>query len=366
MKIALSIDALSPQSTGIGRYTWELVRGIPNDPGVSKLLCYRNGMTTIHPEAFLRSGGYRLSKGRQWGERLKARFALRGSLFHGPNFFLPDNVEGGVITVHDLSVLKFPQTHPVERVRMFETKFESSLSRAAHILTDCEHGRTELISWFGLSPERVTAVSLGAAEAFRPWGEAECIKVLRKYGIGRGGFALCVATFEPRKRILSAIDAYMQAVKARSAPPLVLVGAAGWNNTALNEHIARAAHSGHILPLGYVDESDLPYIYAAARLFLYPSIYEGFGLPPIEAMACGVPTIVSDRSCLPEVTQGAAMLVDPDDIEGFSRAIERGLSDDIWRSQAIQAGLRVAAGYTWRTCVEKTVDVYRKVHSEMS
>jgi glycosyltransferase involved in cell wall biosynthesis len=366
MKVALSIDALAPQSTGIGRYTWELVRGIPNNPGVSRLLYYRNGMIAMRPEAFLASGGHRFSKGRLWGERLKARFVLHGSLFHGPNFFLPDSVEGGVITVHDLSVLKFPQTHPAERVQMFEAKFESSLSRAAHILTDCEHGRSELIGWFGLPPERVTAVSLGVAEVFRPRGEAECIEVLRKYGIEQGGFALCVATFEPRKRILSAIDAYMQAVKAHSAVPLVLVGAAGWNNTTLKEHIARAARSGHILPLGYVDEGDLPYIYAAARLFLYPSIYEGFGLPPIEAMACGVPTIVSNRSCLPEVTQGAAMLVDPDDIDGFSRAIERGLSDDIWRSRAIQVGLRVAAGYTWRTCVEKTVDVYRKVHCEMS
>lgn len=128
--------------------------------------------------------------------------------------------------------------------------------------------------------------------------------------------------------------------------------------------IADASRRCGILSLGYVDEEDLPFICAGAALFLFPSIYEGFGLPPIEAMASGVPVIVSDRSCLSEATGGAAMLMDPDDVDRFSAAIERGLKDDRWRTQAIEAGQRVAAGSTWKRCSEETIDVYCRVWLE--
>jgi glycosyltransferase involved in cell wall biosynthesis len=144
----------------------------------------------------------------------------------------------------------------------------------------------------------------------------------------------------------------------------VLVGARGWLNEGLHALIERQTARGMLVTLGQVPEADLPFLYAGARLFLYPSIYEGFGLPPIEAMASGVPVIVSDRSCLPEVTQGAAMTINPDDVDAFSEAILRGLEDDNWRREAIDHGIRVAASYGWDKCIENTVDVYRKVWAE--
>ncbi len=139
----------------------------------------------------------------------------------------------------------------------------------------------------------------------------------------------------------------------------MLVGAKGWANDHLHALIKGEEDRGRLIMLGFVDESDLPTLYAGACLFLYPSIYEGFGLPPIEAMACGVPAIVSNRSCLPEVTRGAAMMIDPDDIDALSAGIERALEDDIWRNAAIGAGLAVAAHYSWDRCIDKTIGVYR-------
>jgi glycosyltransferase involved in cell wall biosynthesis len=147
----------------------------------------------------------------------------------------------------------------------------------------------------------------------------------------------------------------------RQAYPLVLVGGHGWLSDALQVQIAQGLAQGWVKPLGYVPEPDLPLLYAGAALFVYPSTYEGFGLPAIEAMACGVPVVVSNQSCMPEVTQGAALMVDPDDTAAFAATLEQGLTDNAWRAGAIAAGLAVAASYTWQRCVDETVAVYGKV-----
>lgn len=364
MKTVLSIDAVAEQLTGIGRYAWELAQGLQHDPRISSLRFYRNGriLKSLDRSEIFR-GRSRVKRYSGY-DRLVASLALKGALFHGPNFFLPDHVSGGIVTVHDLSVFKFPETHPAERVKIFERKFTSSLDRAYHILTDCHHAKQELHEWFGLADEFVTAVPLGVGRNYQPRLVAECAPILQKYGIEQSGFALCVATFEPRKRISTAIAAYELARSRGALPPLLLIGGTGWRNSELGKQIDSATHRGNVMSLGYVDEYDLPFLYASAGLFLFPSIYEGFGLPPLEAMASGVPAIVSNRSCLPEVTQGAAMMIDPDDVDAFAEAILRGLEDDNWRTEAIERGLRVASGYTWDNCIENTVNVYRKVWAE--
>jgi alpha-1,3-rhamnosyl/mannosyltransferase len=247
---------------------------------------------------------------------------------------------------------------------MFESKFEATLARASHILTDCEYIRHELADWFGLSLEKISSVYLGVGANYRPHTLTELTPMLRKYGVDQTGYLLSVATYEPRKRVIAAIEAHRHLRERQQIPPLLLVGAPGWNNEELTNRIDEATRRGDVISLGHVAEEELPLIYAGASLFLFPSIYEGFGLPPIEAMACGVPTIVSDRACLPEVTRGAAMLINPDDLEGFSAAIERGLVDDRWRAQAIEAGQQVAAGYTWKRCSEETIDVYQRIWAE--
>jgi alpha-1,3-rhamnosyl/mannosyltransferase len=185
---------------------------------------------------------------------------------------------------------------------------------------------------------------------------------LAKYGLRHGGYALCVSTLEPRKKIAHLLQAYQcLPQRLREQTPLILIGSRGWLSEQLQQEIERLAQQGWLRYLGFVPEADLPALYAGARTFIYPSSYEGFGLPVLEAMASGVPVVTSNRSSLPEVTKGAALLVDPDDIDALSRSIEAGLSDQPWRDGAIASGLAVAQGFTWDRCIEQTVHVYKNI-----
>lgn len=361
MRLGITVDPLAPNLTGIGRYTLELYRGMSRHPAIDEVAGFLVNRWVSDPEGLLTGATRRRSRLPKTIRRWQERRGFRRRLVHGTNYFLPALAETGVITVHDLSIYLHADTHPIERIREFETQFARSLGRAAHVITDSEATRRDLIAHLSYPAQQVTTVHLGVSARFTPQTVAALDTPLQRvFGRAPGPYILSVATFEPRKRIEAAILAHAQFCDRTGRDiPLVLVGAKGWANESLHALIEREQRSGRLLMLGFVHEDHLPALYAGASLFLYPSIYEGFGLPPIEAMACGVPTIVSNRSCLPEVTRGAAMMVDPDDIDMLSVAIERALEDDIWRDDAIRAGLAVAAHYSWTRCIEKTVDVYR-------
>ncbi|MPT49036.1 MAG: glycosyltransferase family 1 protein [Sphingobium sp.] len=366
MNIDLGVDALSPQLTGIGRYTLELIYGLRSHPSIHSLRAVYQGQEINDPSCLLRGDQPfpRYQRTRLYRNLTLARNWIlpRHSLYHGPNFMLPSHIDGGIITVHDLSVCKYPETHPPERIAHFERDFGRSLERAWHVITDTETVKKELMEFANIPADRITAVHLGVSDAYRPERQNDGSVRYADYGIDSGGYILLVATFEPRKRIDAALKAFaLLPEKVKKRFPLVLAGATGWRNEHLYEQLSQDEDKGYIRFLGYVPEEYLPGIYSGARLFLYPSIYEGFGLPPIEAMASGVPVIVSNRSCLPEVTGGGAMMIDPDDVEGFSSAIERGVEDDIWRQQAIQAGLEIATRYKWKYCIENIVGIYQKI-----
>ncbi len=364
MRLGLTVDSLNAQLTGIGRYTWELCAGLRRHERVLNLTYFRNDEWVRHPEKLLMTPHFRWRYPRVLRRRITAN-GFKQRLIHGTNYFLPAQTEIGVLTVHDMSIYRYPDMHPPERLAAFEKGFLASLSRAAHVVTDSRKVREELIIQTGIDPAKVTAIHLGVSDRFSPISEVQEEPNLRRLlGAHAANYMLCVATFEPRKRIEQAILAHAKLGQGRPIPPLVLVGAKGWLNEGLHALIERQTARGQLIMLGQVPEAVLPLLYAGARLFLYPSIYEGFGLPPIEAMASGVPVVVSNRSCLPEVTQGAAMMINPDDVDEFAEAIHRGLHDDKWRREAIDHGLRVAAGYTWGRCIENTVDVYRKVWAE--
>jgi alpha-1,3-rhamnosyl/mannosyltransferase len=304
---------------------------------------------------------FRLNQPR-WLREWRSSAVCKGKVFHGPNFFLPACAEAGVATVHDLSVFKYPETHPLERIKHFEREFNKSMARAAHLVTDSEATRLEVMHFLAWPAEKITAVPLGVSSQFSPAPEAAVAPCLSKYGLTFKRYALCVSTLEPRKKIAHLLQAYRcLPPPVREQYPLVLVGGAGWLSDALHQEIDRLAAQGWLRYLGFVPEADLPALYAGARSFVYPSVYEGFGLPVLEAMASGVPVVASIFTSLPEVTQGAALLVDPDNIDALALGIQTSLCDEPWRETACKTGLSVAQSFTWNRCTDQTVDVYKKV-----
>lgn len=358
--VALSVDALGPRLTGIGRYCLELVQRLPGKLGAQNLSYFRGEHWIDDPRDLLtedwrpvtRSRMRRRYEGWQRGRK------LRNAVVHAPNYFLPVWAERGVATIHDLSVFLYPETHPVERVRAFEKGFERTLQQARTLITDSETVKQELVTMFGVAPERIKAVTLGIPEL----PDAIDCAPLSEIGLGPAGYVLCVSTFEPRKRIDRLVEAYaLLPLSIRQQYPLILVGGAGWRNDTLNRTIEAASRDGTVRRLGFVSEATLEALYAGARVFIYPSRYEGFGLPVVEAMAHGVPCIIADSACLIEVAQGAAGIVDPEDTIGFSHAISDALESEVWLRNAAIAGKAVAGTYSWDRCVDQVVGIYRNV-----
>lgn len=355
--VALCVDALEPQPGGIGRYTWELCKGLPGR--IAKVSFYGRNRLITDPGRLLRDEPIpRRNRLQRWRDRR----TLRSSIAHGPNYFLPAFADTGIITIHDLSVFRYPETHPAERVIAFEREFLRSLGRAAHVITDTETVRHELIAMFGVQPETVTAVPLGVDPSFRPIPSEAVAPALERLGLTPNRYGLCVSTLEPRKKISELISAWRQLPRTiRDEHPLVLCGGAGWRNERLRDQIQSGVAEGWLRHLGFVEETLLPQLYAGAALSVYPSIYEGFGLPPIEAMASGVPTIVSRHSCLPEVCGEAARYIDPDDEDGFVSALTDAFTDRSWRRESVRLGLVRAGQFSWDRCIDGTVEIYRRV-----
>ncbi|WP_322086307.1 glycosyltransferase family 1 protein [Burkholderia sp. BCC1999] len=368
MRLILSVDAIAPPLTGIGRYTWELAHRYAEMAAEFESLRFYCGKRWIVDLPGLLTDPASVRRGLDW-PRLAPRAArnwalrrkMRTHVFHSPNYFLPDLAESGVVTIHDLSVFRYAETHPLERVRQFERSFASTLARASHLITDSDAIRDEVCQYFGWSDRRISTVGLGVSREYRPRDAVDLIEPLRSWGIVPGGYALCVSTLEPRKRVDHLIDAYgALPERLRELYPLVLAGGRGWLSDTLREQIAVAERAGWLKYVGFVSESELPLLYAGARAFFFPSLYEGFGLPVLEAMSSGVPVLTSNCSSLPEVTDGAARLVEVSDRVHFIDAIQQTLLDDGWRTEAVKRGLIVASRYDWRTCANRTLEVCRQ------
>lgn len=360
VNVALSVDALTPKLTGIGRYCLELARGLPGSDGVGRVSFFRDTHWFSDPNVLLtedwRPQSNRL---RRFINNRIERWRARDAVVHGPNFFLPAWAEKGIINIHDLSVLRYPETHPVERVRAFEREFLHSVDRAVAILTSSSAVREEVISTLGIPSERVHTIPLGIRKI--PINKDLNNEILYKFDLVFRNYTLCVSTFEPRKRIEKLVEAYsLLDPSLRREMPLVLVGASGWLNKELNDRIDVAQSAGWLKRLDYVSDQTRDALYWGARLFVYPSRYEGFGLPPLEAMQHGVPTIVGNADALIEIFGRAACVINVDDVVRFTQALADALLDDAWRRKASVASRAVARDYTWSSCLKRTISIYKK------
>jgi glycosyltransferase involved in cell wall biosynthesis len=370
VKLVLAVDAVTWPLSGIGQYTRELALRLGHRSEIEALRLYRPGRWAGEGELLVerqqavghRPGRRAILRMPMWVRHWRRLRLVRDHLFHGPNYFLPPFSGPGIATVHDLSVFKFPDTHPEARRRQFEQEFFSSLRRASHLITDSEAIRREVIESLSWPAGRITAVPLGVSDRFAPQSWSEAPAVLRSAGLKANAYVLCVSTLEPRKGIGRLLQAYRGLPDSlRCRYPLVLAGNEGWLNDAILAAIGAAKQEGWLRHLGHVGEADVPPLYSGARAFVYPSVYEGFGLPVLEAMASGVPVLTSNCSSLPEVSGGAAFLVDPLDVDALRLGIERVIQDEPWRALARERGLQVAREHSWDRCVERTLAVYQKV-----
>lgn len=363
--------------TGIGHYTQRLGMGLERHPGIDRVLYFERF-------SWSRTRARQVRKA-PLEEKVKAqarRIPLAADLYHGlrracfrltsarsgaalyhePNYLLMPFDGPCAATIHDLSYFHYPQFHPKERIRRMEKGMPQTLKRADHLITVSEFVRSEVIKLLGVPADKITAIPEGADESFRPRRADECEPVLSRHGLHGAKYLLAVGTLEPRKNISGLVSAYGRLPeKTQEAHPLVLVGGKGWLSEALERQIEPLERQGRVRRLGYVASEDLPFIYGAAHAFAFPSFYEGFGLPPLEAMACGIPVMISNRSSLPEVAGDAALQVDPEDVGAMTLGLERLLSDAAFRGNAAAAGPRRAAEFTWERCVDRTVGVYRQV-----
>lgn len=283
-------------------------------------------------------------------------------LLHSPDFIPPAfGYRRTVITVHDLNFLRYPQFLTRESHRYYNQQIAWAVRRVDHILADSHATKADLLSLLQVPPDKVTVVHLAANPAFRPTPGGVARQIAARYEL-EPGFLLYVGTLEPRKNLPGLLQAYRSLLDAETSDvPLVVVGGKGWLYDEIFERVEALCLEKHVRFLHDVPDSDLPGLYNAASLLAAPSFYEGFGLPALEAMACGTPVVVANRASLPEVVGGAGLLVDPEDPDDIAHALTTVLTDNRLRARMRRLGLAQAAHFTWDRAAQETLAVYREV-----
>lgn len=373
MHIGIDYTAAVLQGAGIGRYTRGLVDAL------LPLFEPEDRLTLLHPRE--RVAATRL----EWPpavdhrrlplpdryqtilwHRLRLPLSvevLTGPLdiFHAPNFLLPPVRRAcTLVTIHDLAFLVRPQFAFPDLQRFLTQAVPRSLARADHILADSEASRQDAIRLFGLAPERITVVGAGVEKRFRRLEKASLYEIHKKYSLPESPFVLCVSTLEPRKNLDGLVRAFAAARKrAELDHHLVIAGGKGWLYESIFSEVKRLQAGDFVHFLGFVDDTDLPALYNLSELFAFPSHYEGFGLPVLEALACGRPVLCTDTSSLPEITGDAARLIPTGDEAALTEALAELLTDEAALAELARRGPVQAAPWTWEAAARRLNTVYR-------
>lgn len=359
--------------TGIGRYSVELARQFSqrcDDISLEVIKPFAGSVADLDVSIRTRRiVGSRLPAYMLAGPAQLAAVARRGRLevIHDPfgvsPFFLPRRLApfGRVLTLHDMVPFIYPETHARLTNLLFRHYIPRSLRFVDRIITDSESSRRDIVRFLHFPPERVNAIPIGVSPHFAPASKEACQRVRQRYDLP-ADYILTVGSLSPRKNLETLFAAYQQ-LRQRGLPHhLVVVGPTAWKSSGIFQRMRVLGLEDDVLLTGFVAESDLPALYAGASVFAFPSLYEGFGLPPLEAMACGAPVVTSNRSSLPEVVGDAGLLVEPLDADALASALDRMLTDHELSSGLIKRGLARAASFTW----ERTARAHSEVYAELA
>lgn len=374
MRIAIDLTALMPRATGVDRYLTELVRHLAKID--------RENRYTV----FVNAGDRRLFDG-EFGSNMSvqtrclrsrpvrllfqqcviplASTAARYDVIHSPSFLMPlwRGRSRHLLSVHDMTFFSMPALHArLRRSEVFRRGIALSIRRAHLVNVPSEATRRDLLRWIpGVAPEKVRVTPYGVQPRFSPAPRGEIDKHVARLGLPQP-YILHVGTIEPRKNLITLLESYRRLVRnGQTGAHLVLAGAVGWEWEEIRRQAESPELRGRVHLAGYVADEELPWLYRGASMFVYASLYEGFGFPPLEAMACGVPVIASCGSSLEENLRGAADLVPPRDSEALAAAMRR-LEGDCERHQRLATlGMERAAAFRWEQTARRVLECYREL-----
>ena len=371
MTITVDVSAAVHRRAGLGRYAESLTRAllplIPNE-----LALFYNAERGVQPLAGLEhlptdtiSLGYKPWRMLVWAGQLTHapfnRLTPGATLFHATEHLLmPLQGIPTVLTIHDLIFRRLPEHHKRLNRWYLNATLPLYCRRATHIIVVSEATRRDLVAAYDLPPEKLTVIQEAADPRFRPQSPERCAAVRAHYKLP-GDFLLYVGTIEPRKNLTRLLHAWEPLYRAGEAPPLVIVGRRGWLSGDFYAALEASPARDAVIFTGYVADADLPALYAAATAFVFPSLYEGFGLPPLEALAVGTPVSCSNTSSLPEVVGDAALTFDPTTEEDIANALRRITGDAELRADLRERGLQRAAQFSWERAARETLAVYRSI-----
>jgi glycosyltransferase involved in cell wall biosynthesis len=372
MRICIDTSPAVHRRAGLGRYAYELTSALLAADAVNQYVAFYHRPQDAHIDppldrlphltTSLDTKPWRLAA--LLGQYLRIpqdRMFPGIDLFHATDHLLPrlSRVKS-VFTLHDLIFRLYPETHkPLNRWFLTLT-MPRFLQAADAVITVSRHTATDAMRFYGLDEKKIHVIHEGVNPLFRPASTEAIARVRQKYALP-DRFILSLGTIEPRKNLTALLDAYRTLRGAGSDVGLVFAGKKGWLYEGFFRRLRELGLEDKVVFTGFVPEADLPALYSAAELFVFPSLYEGFGLPVLEAMACGTAVISSNAASLPEVSGDAALLVDPTGVADLAGAIEEVLDNNVHREELEGKGPEQAGRFSWDKAAEQTLEVYRSV-----
>jgi glycosyltransferase involved in cell wall biosynthesis len=371
MRVGIDVGPATITRTGVGNYCFYLVKHLLRlGPECCELVGFSSGLAKVELgdlHGYLRHLHVPVPTRvlyKSWSllKSPKVDRLLGGvDVYHATNYFLPPTHSARrVVTIHDLAFLAVPELCSPKIVGPFSKGIRGFAHSADAILAYSESTKRDIVRLLGVAPEKVTVAPLAVDEEFAPLTkETASARLETRYAI-RPPFLLFVGTLEPRKNVCGLLKGFARV--ARDIPhKLVLVGSLGWNTREIFRVIDHLGLGDRVILPGFVPQCDLPAFYCAANAFVFPTLYEGFGLPLLEALTCGCPVITYNNSSVPEVTGGAALYVEDTGEEALAEAIRRIIEDNELRTRLVAAGREHAGKFSWDACARSTLDVYRRL-----